>query len=265
MFSLKRHGGLWRGVAGGEKLSLRAGLPGAFTYDAAVRGLTRARGAGVEASELLANAFAASWLVNGGTPSPVFPRWLASPLVEIWSEIAATLAAEPWGELEAEAKQTIATALAALAIDGQGIGPISKVLAALAPDAVPLMPDAALSFAIGAAERVANLDAQTAAASHFTPMMDWFAAAVEGAARPLDAIARATALTPAQALDRLLWFDSAGYMYFKQWYWVHDDAVGGVVKVSAPYEGASRAACIDLRSAKTPPAFAEEARRALEG
>jgi hypothetical protein len=263
MIALERHGVRWQCLSEVEKLGLRGGLPGAFAYDAAVRGLARARAAGVETKDLLANAFSASWLVNGGTPSPLFRKWLTPPLVDVWSGVADALASDPWSDLEAEERTTVGSALGTLMIEGQGVGPISKVLAALAPDAVPLMPDAALSFAIGAAQRVANADAQTAGAAAFVPMMDWFSKQVAAGSKALSEIASGTWLTPAQILDRLLWFDSAGYMYFKGWFWVKDGDREAVLKVGAAYEGAARATAIDLGADTTPPAFRDEARAAL--
>lgn len=260
-----RHGATWRCGSEVEKLGLRGGLPGAFSYDHAVRGIAKARAAGIETRDLLANAFAATWLVNGNTPSPIFRRWLTPPLVEVWTEIAETLATERWSDLAPEDRTTIGAGLGALMIEGQGVGPVSKALAALAPDAVPLMPDAALSFAIGAATRVKEADAQTAGAAAFAPMMDWFSAQVARAEPVLAEIARGTWLTPAQVLDRLLWFDSAGYVYFKGWFWVKDGEREAVVKIAAPYEGAARQTAIDLAAETTPPAFRDEARRALEG
>lgn len=263
MLALERHGARWIGVGAVEKLALRGRLPGAFSYDCAVRGLARARAAGVAASELLANAFAASWLVNGGTPSPIFRKWLAPPFVEVWSEIANALATTPWSELGPEDRAPLGTALGALMIDGQGVGPVSKALAALAPDAVPLMPDAALCFATGAATRVANADAQTAGAAAFAPMMDWFTKQVGSSAKELADIGRDASLTPAQVLDRLLWFDSAGYMYFEDWFWVRDGAREAIVKIAAPYEGAERATAIELDAETTPAPFRDEARALL--
>ncbi|MBX3230195.1 MAG: hypothetical protein KIT84_24815 [Labilithrix sp.] len=245
---------------------MRAGLPGAFAYDAVARGVARAREAGVAMQDLLAGAFSASWLVNGGTPSPIFRRWLTPPLVEVWTEIAETLANESWSSLEAADRTTIGSALGALMIEGQGVGPVSKALAVLAPAAVPLMPDAALSFATAGATRVQNADAQTAGAAAFAPMMDWFSAQVAAGEKELAEVAAGSrSLLPAQVLDRALWFDSAGYMYFKGWYWLKDGDREGVAKIAAAYEGATRSNAIDLASDAVPAAFRDEALRALDG
>lgn len=264
MLSLQRHEVGWICLHEVEKLGLRGQLPGAFSYDFAVRGLAKARAAGVATSELLANAFAATWLVNGGTPSPIFRKWLTPPLVEVWAEIGEALATTPWSELEPEERTTIGAALGTLMIEGQGVGPVSKALAALAPDAVPLMPDAAISFAIGAATRVANLDAQTAGATAFAPMMDWFTRQVASCEAALADIAKGPRLTPAQVLDRVLWFDSAGYMHFKGWFWVKDGDREAIVKLATPFESADRAKAVDLAAETTPAPFRDEARKALE-
>src|SRR3954468_22115529 len=107
MLMLERHGVRWQSLSEVEKLGLRGALPGAFSYDHVVRGITQARKAGVATSELLANAFAATWLAEGGTPSPIFRKWLTPPLVEVWAEIAEALATTPWTELELEERTTI--------------------------------------------------------------------------------------------------------------------------------------------------------------
>ena len=100
------------------------------------------------------------------------------------------------------------------------------------------MPDAALSFAIGAATREGGGRADKGADA-FAPMMDWFlGAGGEGRTGPRRD-RQGTWLTPARVLDRLLWFDSAGYVYFKGWFWVKDGEREAVVKIAAAYEGAA--------------------------
>ena len=262
MIPLMRHGTSWACTACAEKLTLRASLPGAFTYDAVVHGTKLARVAGVATRDLLAGACVASWLVNGATPSPVFRRWLTPPFVDVWVELAEVMSGGGWNDLQPAVRDTIAVALGALMIDEQGVGPISKVLAVLAPVAVPLMPDAALAFGIGVASRGEDADMQTAGVAAFGPMMDWFSAQVGAAHDTLSAIA--PALTPAQVLDRVLWFDAAGYMYFNDWYWVKDGAREGVVRVEAPFEEASRSTVVDLADETTPALFRAEAMRALD-
>ena len=95
-------------------------------------------------------------------------------------------------------------------------------------------------------------------------MMDWFSKQLATGSKALADLASGTWLTPAQVLDRVLWFDSAGYMYFKGWFWVKDGDREAVVKIAAPFEGAARATAVDLAANTTPPAFRDEARAALD-
>jgi hypothetical protein len=69
-----------------------------------------------------------------------------------------------------------------LAVDGHGAGAMSKALALLAPAAAPLMPDAAIAFALGTVPmpELKNADAQTASIDAFCPMMTWFARSQRG-------------------------------------------------------------------------------------
>jgi hypothetical protein len=259
---IERRGSTWACVGGTEKLTARAKLPGAHAFDRATHGLLLAREAGVPVTDLLSLAFVASWLVNSAIPSPVFRRWLTSPAIDVWSELVPALAEGDWSDLAEADRATLGAALAAL---GEGSGAISKVLASLAPDAVPLMPDAALFFAMGNVARPEAPDAQTAPIATFVPTMDWFSHATKENEAALLALAKGVEGPPlraAQVLDRLLWFDSVGYRHFKGWSWVKDGEREAVVAVAAP-PGLSRETSIDLASA--PEAFRDEARRYLDG
>src|SRR6185503_16870177 len=78
----------------------------------------------------------------------------------------------------AEERAMIQGGIRALAVDGHGAGAVSKPLALIAPDAVPLMPDAAVWFALGSVPPPEAADAQSASIDAFSPMMTWFAEAV---------------------------------------------------------------------------------------
>ena len=200
------------------KLALRGRLPGAFSFDRATEALNRARAAGVATGDLLPLAFPSSWLVNSAIASTTMARWALPPFAGYFRTLIGQLEIGVH-ELAALDEKRITDAVRPLAIDGQGAGAISKVVASLVPKSVPLMPDAAIAFAIDAVANPTALDAQTAAADLFAPMLKWFARTVvahEGLLRELaaqDAKARAPAkeLEPAQLFDRLLWFESAGY------------------------------------------------------
>lgn len=267
--------GAWTLVRSAEKLRLRHGLPGAFAYDRAAAALRVVAKSGAKKSDLLPLVFASSWLVNNSVPAPVFRKWLSPPLLDVWMELAALIDGGPnaWLDLSAEEQQMIQAGIATLAIDGHGAGAISKPLALLAPDTVPLMPDAAIAFALGRVARPEAPDAQTAGIETFSPMMSWFARAVLDARDALDAIAKEHAsatgimLSAAQVLDRLLWFDSVGYRHFKTkaagWWWVSDGPREAVVHVPGTFEGASTTDRIDLTRDDLAPAFRDAARGQL--
>ncbi|MEO8875484.1 MAG: hypothetical protein ABI461_07855, partial [Polyangiaceae bacterium] len=200
------------------KLALRGRLPGAFGFDRATETLNRARAAGVATADLLALALPTSWLVNSAIPSTVMAKWNLPPFPGYFRTLIGQLEIGPSALCDLDAAR-ITNAATPLAIDGQGAGAISKVVASLVPIAMVLMPDAALAFAIEAAPLPETADAQTAGVEMFAPMLKWFAGEVaaheaeldELAARDAKARAPAKQLTAAQLLDRLIWFESAGY------------------------------------------------------
>lgn len=261
----------------GEKLRTRAELPGASAFDDAAHALASARAKGVSARELLPLACASSWLVNNAVPSPIFKRWLAAPLRDVWSEfVAAFDGAWAWGTFADEDRAALASAAGLLGIEGHGAGAISKVLALLAPHAVPLMPDAALWFAIDAAPRPDKPDQQSASASAIGTMLDWFTREGQRLEARLGdeaasfAKARPEAhLSPAQVLDRVLWFDSVGHRHFRTkdgagWYAVKDDARQAVIKLAMPVDAAlGSAPLLDLADPRCE-ALRDTARRMLD-
>jgi hypothetical protein len=265
----------WVWASGIEKLALRAKLPGAFAFDQAAVALQKAISANVAPHELLSLAFASSWFVNNTIPSSVFQRWLQPLAIDLWSELIATLSAldsASWLALGAEDRGAVLVAAQALVPSPHGAGGLSKVLALLVPDLVPLMPDAALSFALGTVERSDNLDAQTASVDHILPMLDWFARERLNAETELEAIARSypsARLSSAQVLDRLLWFDSAGHRHFRPkgepgWYRVRGgDREGIVLLGTVPTDQQDEPFDLAVDQADAP--WKEEARSALDG
>jgi hypothetical protein len=120
------------------------------------------------------------------------------------------LAEEARDPLDAESKNALVTAVRALAPEPFALEAVSKVLALLVPDAVPLMPAPALAFLLGGD---APYDTEA-----FVTVVAWFARAVKEAEEPLARWAQAHAEVPlsaAQVLDRLLWFDSEGHRHWK--------------------------------------------------
>jgi hypothetical protein len=156
--------------------------------------------------------------VNSNLPSTMMARWALPPFPGYFRTLIGHLEIGVH-ELAKLDEKRVADAVKPLAIEGQGAGAISKVVASLVPKSAVLMPDAAIAFALEAAPNPTVADTQTASADLFAPMLKWFASAVvahEDLLREIasqDAKARAPAkeLEPAQLFDRLLWFESAGY------------------------------------------------------
>jgi len=205
------------------KLVLRARLPGAFSFDRTAEALARARRAGVAVGDLLPCALAGSWLVNNVVPSPIFARWLSPPANGYWRTLIPQLDVDFTADHTDAADERILANLKGLAVEGHGAGAMSKILALLVPQNVPLMPDAALSFALGTVPLPEAPDAQTADLASFMPMFNWFWRTVAAHREKLEAIAEEEAkqrprpadpFLPAQVLDRIIWFDSIGYKNF---------------------------------------------------
>lgn len=211
--------GTWRIERAAEKLALRDALPGANGWDRAAA-VFRTIYANGPRDALLAPAFPTSWMVNCRAQSRVFQRWLAPPLVEHWRTLLRQTSGGPdaWLALPESSRMAVEEAVTALCIDGQGPCAISKTLALLVPETVPLMDDAAIAFLTRAVPMPTSADDPKAPPSLFVPMLDAFANAVLEAEPQLIALARAHTLVPldaAQVLDRLLWVDSWGHRALK--------------------------------------------------
>ncbi|MDP9151652.1 MAG: hypothetical protein M3O36_17155, partial [Myxococcota bacterium] len=105
--------------------------------------------------------------------------------------------------------EALAGGICAIGPEPNAVEAISKVLALLVPERVPLMPAAARAFALGGSA--------SDEASAFVAMIQWFRSAVEAGRADLAAWARAhdeVPLCAAQVLDRMLWFDSEGHRHF---------------------------------------------------
>ncbi|MBK6460601.1 MAG: hypothetical protein IPF92_06285 [Myxococcales bacterium] len=197
-----------------EKLNLRAGLPGAFLFDQAAHALRRARPT-LPLEARLDLALASSWLVNSPAPSPAL-RALATPP---WREVLLALALA----LEALPDEPVAgspeLAEIAAAVDqlsealgtrrAQGTEALSKLLALLVPECVPLLPEPACRHLLG--------EPPLAQGARFIGALLVFRRATNALYGELVAVARdhdAAVLDAAQVLDRVLWFDSEGHAHF---------------------------------------------------
>ena len=272
----------WHLGMGHAKLQVRGRLPGAFGFDLAAASYREARRAGLGAAQLLPMALPGSWMVNNKVPAPVFYRWLQPHNGDLWTELVELLDGdgERWlargadDRARVEAAVRILAAQDAAARTGTSGGPapgtaaaLSKVLALLCPDTVPLMDDAAIHFALGAVPRPDSADTPSAGPEHFVPMLDWFAAAVRSARPALAQLAdeyELAPLSPAQVLDRLLWFETWGYRVCRTpspWWCVRDGSRAAVVPMPAP-QPPSLPACVPLTEI-TDPTWRETAREAI--
>lgn len=279
----------WRLCLARAKLQVRGRLPGAFGFDLATDTYRQAQRAGIDPADLVRLALPGSWMVNNKVPSPVFQRWLQPALRPVWSRLVQLLAgdATTWLARTPDERAQVDADLRLLAqhdvsarhgtpmagpddpAPGTAAG-LSKVLALLCPDTVPLMDDAALHFALGAVPRPNTTDiADTPSAGPglFVPMLDWFASAVLAETPALTTLAgdyTYAPLGPAQVLDRLLWFETWGYRVCRQptpWAWVAEGEREAIVPVPTPGPGAAGTR-IDIESV-TDARWAAAARQAL--
>lgn len=212
---MKNAAGEWILVEADEKLAFRANLPGAFGFDQAAHTLRALQAAGASANDLLPLALPVSWMVNSKASSRAFRMWLTPPARSMWGALLAQLeiSLEEWPTADHAAIETMVARLAL--IENAGLSAVSKVLALLRPQLVPLMDDAAVAFAIGAVETPSEEKA-TAGPEVFLPMIDWFAEQVRSNEPELIEVAKrhkAAVLDAPQVLDRLLWMDAWGERY----------------------------------------------------
>jgi hypothetical protein len=262
--TLLRAGSPWTVRDPAEKLQVRGMLPGAYGFDLAAHAARVARARGADFTELLALAMPASWMVNNAAPSPVFRWWLAERR-GAWAELCARLegGTEAWLAATAAERDAVAGLAAGLTVKGHGVCALSKVLAVLCPQTVPLMDDAALAFALGTVPRPPTADRPTADATQLVPMLDWFARAVRDCEAPLVALARDYDLAPldaAQTLDRLLWVESWGWDHLgpldtpgPRFWWLADGPQEGIVLLEPPHPPFPTGRRVDLAALPADP------------
>ena len=196
-----------------KKLSLRAGLPGAYLFDRASHALRQARGKNVSLEARVDLAFASSWLVNCPAPSPSLRALSQEPLYPLVIAIAETLedlpdAIDPATETELSgAVNALSSALGDKAPQGAEV--LSKILALVLPETVPLLPDPACRYLLGEPPKDPGV--------RFVRGLSVFRAATIALYTELVAIAKEheeNVLDAAQVLDRVLWFDSEGFRHF---------------------------------------------------
>ena len=196
-----------------RKLTLRAGLPGAHLFDRATHALRQARVLGVPLDARLELALASSWLVNSPAPSSALRALAAPSRFGALQSLAVLLGAldevPPQGALD-EIEATVDRLAAAWPdAGGRGAEMLSKLLALVVPETVPLLPEPTCRFLLG--------EPPAAAGARFVACLGVFRRATLALEPVLIALARehkAAVLEPAQVLDRLLWFDSEGFRHF---------------------------------------------------
>ena len=196
-----------------RKLALRARLPGAHLFDRATHALRQARVLGVPLDARLELALASSWLVNSPAPSSALRALAEPPRFEALQSFAALVGSLDDTVSERDLPEIEATVdlLAAAWPDAQGRGAemLSKLLALVGPETVPLLPEPACRLLVG--------EPPSAAGARFVACLTVFRRASLALETGLIALARehkAAVLEPAQVLDRLLWFDSEGFRHF---------------------------------------------------
>lgn len=196
-----------------QKLRLRAGLPGASLFDRAAHALRKARGKGLDVDARLDLAFASSWLVNSPAPSPALRALATAPLrpvlltvIEVLEGLPEVLAPADVEDLTV-AVRALSTALGDDA--AKGAEALSKLLALLCPESVPLMPEPACTYLLGAPPSDPG--------ERFVRALEVFREATFALYSDLVVVAKGhphAVLDAAQVLDRVLWFDSEGHRHF---------------------------------------------------
>jgi hypothetical protein len=196
-----------------RKLELRARLPGAHLFDRATHALRQARAFGLPLDARLELALASSWLVNSPAPSSALRALAEAPRFAALQSLAAALG--DLGDVPSRvALDEIEGTVDLLAAEwpdakGRGAEMLSKLLALVVPETVPLLPEPACRFLVG--------EPPAAAGARFVACLSVFRRATLALEPGLITVARehtAAVLEPAQVLDRLLWFDSEGFRHF---------------------------------------------------
>ena len=176
-------------------------------FDVSANCLRKAKARGAPALERIPLAFSGSWMVNSPASSKVMRRWSLPPQFDVWIALVGALE----GPLESPGEWApVKALLGRLGDEPFLIEAVSKVLALLLPQVVPLMPEPARKFLLG--------DAAPADADAFVQIAAWFVKTTRDAAATLDEWAAGhdeVTLERGQVLDRLLWFDSEGYRHFE--------------------------------------------------
>jgi hypothetical protein len=203
-------GTTWHVTDVGPKLARRAGLPGARVFDLVGQSLRTAMGLGLSADDRFTLALPASWMVNSPAISTVLRRWALLPHRETCLALIELLEGGPesW-DADPGTGEALRVAIASLGTEPYIVEALSKALALVVPESVPLMPAPARAFVLG--------DAAKDAPDAFERIVRWFTAAVRANETELRALAglhREVALTPGSVLDRVLWYDSEGARHF---------------------------------------------------
>ncbi|HEY5147783.1 MAG TPA: hypothetical protein VII82_13505, partial [Polyangiaceae bacterium] len=176
-------GTTWHVQEAGKKLGYRAQLPGARVFDLVAQSLRVAKARGVEAADRFTLALPASWMVNSPAISKVIRRWALPPHRDTCLALIEVLEGGPdeWSA-DPETAQALRLGIASLGTEPYVTEALSKVLALVVTDAVPLMPAPARAFVLG--------DAANDGPDAFGRIAEWFARAALTHRAELEAVAR---------------------------------------------------------------------------
>ncbi len=198
-------------------LAFRGSLPGAFTFDRVADLFRGLQAQDTPAIALLPSALPAAWLVNAQATSRTFSAWLRDHSAD-WESVLALLPFEAAiYDLDGLDRGAIEAAFARLLLaEGATFGSITKVLALLRPQLVPIFHDAVVAGITGTLPMPTKDDSETAGVATFFPLLEAFQSAVLAHDAELIDLARTYALAPLdapQVLDRLLWWHFCGRRY----------------------------------------------------
>lgn len=219
-----------------RKLVSRAELPGAYCYDRLAEKVHSLSQSGITAYNLLPLCLPGSWLVNGKAPSPVFKTWLSEEMRPHWEVLFELLSGSPTAVLQRSPaeKARLQAAFDALGDGRCHLSAVSKVLALLFPEVVPLLEDGAVWLLTRGVERPEVEDNGMAPPAQFVPCVEAFCRAMQQVAPSCEALSHhygVTQLTSGQVLDRLLWFDAWGHRHFG---YRGEESLGRYVTLPAP-------------------------------
>ncbi len=189
-------------------LRLRGELPGASGYDRAAHLFRKLQFEGATALDLLPAVFPNAWMVNARATSHTFAAW--SAMSETWDTLLTALPFDgslfDFASLDHDAIEKTMWALCTA--PGATLTSLTKVLALLRPQLVPIAHDKVVAVVTGRVAMPTSSDTETCTLADFKALFSWFAKNACEKENELIALARnheLATLDAPQVLDRLLW------------------------------------------------------------